>query len=143
MNDQIRTYERIQTDGLNQKQLIVMLYNGIIRFLAEARESLNSDDKQTAQVKFEKARKIVFHLLSTLNLDAGEIALKLKSLYSFMILEITEASMRSDAEIVDRLIPIVENVKKGWEAIELNDESISPDKRKIGGDVPQRVSFTI
>jgi flagellar protein FliS len=143
MNNNIKTYERIQTEGLNQKQLIVMMYDGIIRFLKEAGGSIEKENFDEAHQRFDRARKIVFHLLSTLNLEAGEIAEKLKALYIFLIEKITEANLKKERRIIEELIPIVENIKSGWEGIQLNDDSIPEDKRKLDGKQAQQVSITV
>ncbi|MCP4634756.1 MAG: flagellar export chaperone FliS [candidate division Zixibacteria bacterium] len=143
MKNNIKTYERIQTEGLNQKQLIIMMYSGINRFLREAQEALAKEEYSISHEKFNRARKVVFHLLSTLNLEAGEIAAKLKLVYLFLIEKITEANLTRNASLVNDLLPIVDNIKEGWEQIELNDESIPDDKRKISTQPNQQVSITI
>ncbi|PJA29259.1 MAG: flagellar export chaperone FliS [candidate division Zixibacteria bacterium CG_4_9_14_3_um_filter_46_8] len=137
MNQNIKTYERVQTDGLNQKQLILILYNGVSRLLVEAKEAIAKKDDQLAHDKLDRARKVVFHLLSTLNFEAGEIAHMLSPLYSFIIVKITEANMKKDADLVDEIIPIVENIKEGWEGIQLDDKTILPENRRIIGNSSQ------
>ena len=143
MNDNLETYERIQTEGLNQKQLIVMMYAGITRFLKEAKQAISDKDFQTAHEKFDRSRKIVFHLMSTLNPEAGDIAEKLNALYVFLIEKITEANLKKDGSIVDEIVPIIDNIREGWESIKLDDKSIPDDKKKMSGKPAQQVSITI
>jgi len=140
----IKTYEKVQAEGLNQKQLILLCYNGIIRFLNGAKEALEDNKNLDAHNSLDKARKIVFHLLSTLNFEAGgEIAEKLRVLYVFLIEKITEANMKKDSEIVDEIIPIVATVQEGWEGIELSDSSIPKEKKGIVGDMSGKLSITV
>ncbi|MBD3169726.1 MAG: flagellar export chaperone FliS [candidate division Zixibacteria bacterium] len=142
MNSSIQTYERVQAEGLNQKQLIVMMYNGISRFLSEAIEAIDKKELALAHEKFDRARKIVFHLLSTLNMEAGEISEKLRSIYLFLIEKITEANMKKDPALAKEIIPVVDNIRHGWESIKLTDESIPKEKRSISGKNNQQVSIT-
>ena len=47
MDNNLRTYQRVQVSGLNQKELIVMLYSGALKFIDEGKFGVMSALKGT------------------------------------------------------------------------------------------------
>jgi flagellar protein FliS len=67
-------------------------------------------------------------LMATLNFDqGGEMAIRLKDLYSFLIFQISEASLRKNPEQIQTILPIIRTMREGWENVpdeEANTTSI-------------------
>jgi len=81
MKDQLKTYQQMHISGLNQKELIVLLYSGALRYIEEGKQSIARKDVPMTHDKLNKARNIFIHLLSTLNMDANkEFATRLSAL---------------------------------------------------------------
>jgi len=117
MNSHIEQYRRSQVFGMTQKELVVMLYRGAIRFLNEAKTALAAERYDQSWQKFDRARKIVLHLYSTLNMEAGQIAHDLATLYSHLIEQISVANAERNAALADHCIKVLSTVKEGWEQI--------------------------
>lgn len=113
--DRLSEYRRSQVMGMNQVDLVIMLYQGSIRFLAEAIELMEQERFDHSWKKFDRARKIVIHLLGTLNRDAGDLAGKFASLYAYVIEQIGVANARRDVDIARSCIDILTTLKQGWE----------------------------
>lgn len=124
MENHIEQYQRSQVLGMSQCELILMLYNGAIRFLNEAKELIARERYDQSWPKLDRARKIVLHLYSTLNMDAGEIATNLASLYSYVVEQICVANATRQPEAIDLCINILSTVREAWEQI--------PDTEKPG-----------
>lgn len=125
MENHIEQYRRNQVAGMTQRELIVMLFSGAIRFLAEAKKAMNGDRYDQSWPKLDRARKIVIHLYSTLNMDAGPIAKDLAALYSYVIEQICVANAQRETEPIDICIDVLTTVRESWE--EMDD----PDKKSI------------
>jgi flagellar protein FliS len=102
---------------MTQRELIVMLYSGAIRYLNEAREAIKMERFDQSWPKLDRARKIVVHLYSTLNLEAGKIAEDLASLYSYVIDQICVANARREIAPIDTCISVLQTVREAWEQI--------------------------
>ena len=139
MNNQLKTYQQMHISGLNQQELIVLLYSGALRFIEDGKELMKTKDVPKIHEKMEKARNIFIHLLSTLNLEAGgELAAKLSALYAYFIEKITIANVtKSEAEL-DEIIPLIRDIKESWEKIDIKDEKI-PENLKTSSMKPTRV----
>ena len=101
--------------GMSQPELVVMLYQGAIRFLYEAIDLVDAERFDQSWQKFDRARRIVVHLCGTLNRDTGDLADKLSALYEFMIEQITIANARCDIQAARNCIEILTTLKEGWE----------------------------
>ncbi len=117
MEHHIADYQRNQVAGMTQRELIVMLYSGAIRYLNEAREAIKVERYDQSWPKLDRARKIVVHLYSTLNLEAGKIAEDLASLYSYVIDQICVANARRDIAPIDTCVSVLQTVREAWEQI--------------------------
>jgi flagellar protein FliS len=114
-------YTKTQTTTVtSQKQLIVMAYDGVIRFLGRAREHLARGEITEKIQYFEKARAVVEELAATLNLEkGGEIAANLWNLYVFLMQKITEANMTNDMALVDAILPTLKTLRDAWAEMEV------------------------
>lgn len=142
MNDQLRTYQQMHISGLNQKELIVLLYSGALRYIEEGKESIARKDVPSTHDNLNKARNIFIHLLSTLNMDANkEFATRLSALYAYFIEKITVGNVKKDIKELDDIIPLIQDIKDAWDKIEIDDGTM-PNAKKASGLKPLRVFST-
>ena len=98
-------YKTNQVDTADPKQLIVMLYDGAVRFLEtgiQYIENFKTYDKANENVL--KAQDILTELMLSLDMEkGGEIAQNLFNLYSFMKKELLEANINKEKDNIDEL----------------------------------------
>jgi len=110
-------YRRSQILGMSQIDLVIMLYQGAIRFLTEGIDMVQAERFDQSWQKFDRARRIVIHLCGTLNRDAGDLAGKFAALYAFVIEQIGVANARRDIDVAQNCIAILTTLKEGWEGL--------------------------
>jgi len=104
----------------NQQQLIVMAYDGILRFLSQAKENMARGEIEDRHNSLVRARAVVEELASTLNMeDGGEIAENLWNLYAFFMRRISEANLTGDPQCIDDIYPAVKELRDGWAEMEV------------------------
>ena len=88
------TYRRTAVQSSSPVQLVVMLYDGALRFCGEARgASLLRRDVAAKGKALSKALAIVGELQGTLDLErGGDVAISLHQLYSFLTDRLMAAS---------------------------------------------------
>lgn len=119
MLDPVKTYKRAQTEGLSQRDLIVMCYKGAITFLEQAKQAHTKQDFDKFSELLEKAHRVIVHLYTTLDAErGGEIAAKLADLYAYMISQLYVVSATKEIKTVEALIQILNTVKEGWEQLD-------------------------
>jgi flagellar protein FliS len=102
----------------NRSRLIVMLYDGAIRFLKQALEELERRDYAAKGLHIRKALDIIFELNTVLDMEnGGQIAQNLRSLYTFMQRHLSEANSTRDPQMIRDVIGLLEELNQSWRAI--------------------------
>jgi flagellar protein FliS len=100
------------------ERLVVMLYDGARRFLAQAAYALREGNIPLSNNRLQRAEAILDELLSTLDMDAGgEIATRLQSIYLFCRRTLAEGRVEADPakfELVSRLLG---ELREAWDEI--------------------------
>lgn len=117
-----QNYFQNQVQTASPEQLLIMFYDGALRFLRQARQARENGDRIEKLEKTSRVVAILTELSNTLDFEqGGEIAENLDGLYWYMIRELTQANTRDDAEPMNIAENILEDLRDGWiQAIEKN-----------------------
>ena len=99
------------------EQLVVMLYDGAGRFLRQAQGPMNDGSLQQASEKLSRAEAIIDELLATLDMDAGEVADRLQSIYVFCKMRLIEARIERDPVRVDQVARLLAELRDAWSQV--------------------------
>ncbi len=113
-----QAYKQTAVSTADQGRLIVMLYDGAIKFLTVAIEKLKTGDAYGANSNLIKGKSIVAELLASLNMEkGGDIALNLQRLYTYIFNELIDANLNKDVARVERVIELLKELREGWKTI--------------------------
>ncbi len=111
-------YKETQITTANQGKLIVMLYDGAIRFITVAIDNMNPKTYDIVNANIIKAQDIITELLISLNMkDGGEISQNLFSLYMFFKKELLQANIKKDPEILRNVHKMLKELREAWDKI--------------------------
>jgi flagellar protein FliS len=99
------------------ERLVIMLYDGAIRFFFQAAAALREDARATAFERLDRGEAIVDHLLATLDMSAGEVAQRLEGVYVFCKRLLLEARLERDADKVDLVRSYLGDLREAWAQI--------------------------
>jgi flagellar secretion chaperone FliS len=117
-------YYQVEVNTSNGLKLVVMLYEGAIRFLTQARISIECNNLTAKATEVDRALAILGELQSTLRLEeGGEIALSLNRIYAYMMERIIEASSRLDVRPLDEVIKLLRILNSAWTEISRKAEN--------------------
>jgi flagellar protein FliS len=126
--EQASRYRRSQIDTASPGKLVIMLYEGAIRFLNEARECLSQKDLEKANNRLIRAQDIISELMMSLNMkEGGQIASSLYRLYDYLKWRLVEANISKNPDLIDEAIRIMSSLKEAWEEAVKN---VMQDKTK-------------
>ncbi len=113
------TYRETQVTTANQGKLIVMLYDGALRFLTIASENMASARTyDVANTNILKAQDIITELILSLNMkEGGEIASNLFNLYMYFKKRLLDANIAKDPEILKPVMKNLLELRNAWEQI--------------------------
>jgi flagellar protein FliS len=99
-------------------RLVVMLYEGAIKFMKLAIKEIQAGNYQEKGKYINRAVAIFNELNSVLNFDAdNELAANLRDLYVFMNKQLNSANIECDCDKIKEVINLAENLNESWKAI--------------------------
>ena len=118
-NNGYEKYKKVDVSTASQNRLIVMLYDGAIKFLETACVAMDKKHgTEEAHNNIVKAQEIIYELLSSLNYDAGDIAHRLASIYTYMNQKLTEGNISKTKPPLLEVIRYLKELKTAWEGVE-------------------------
>jgi len=115
----IKQYQNVQVMTADGVRLIVMLYEGVVRFNRHAEEAMAAGDVKARGFYINKSIAILAELINSLNMEeGGQIAESLYNLYDFSIHQLTTANMTNDPALLGSVNRVINELKEGWESIE-------------------------
>lgn len=115
MNNKTQAYQTTTILGKSQLDLVIQVYDGIIKAFAEAKSALEKNNNSRAYEQLERAKKFLTHLYTTLNTEqGGDIAEKLGEMYAYVINQINVIEAVKDPGQIDDNMTIINNLRMGW-----------------------------
>ena len=114
----VGAYQDAAVTTQSKGRLIVLLYDGAIKFMKLALEELEANNYEAKGRYINRAQDIINELNAILDMDAGgEIAANLRKLYCFMNNRLSEANIKRDPQIIREVITLMEELNRSWKAI--------------------------
>jgi len=113
-----KQYVSTQVSTADRLQLVVMLYDGAITFLNQAKMKMAAQDAAGKGLFLGKALDIISELNASLNFQEGkEVAANLFHLYNFMTAHLTRANLNWDTAAIDEVIAMLTQLRDAWQDI--------------------------
>lgn len=129
-----RTYRANAILTASPGQLVLMLYDGILKSLALAQEAFKQpvDDPRRIEMinhHLIKAQSIITELQSGLNMEAGgEFAKTMNRLYDYHNRRLLEANLRKQVEPVIEVERLVREIRDAWAQMLAQQDSGAADR---------------
>jgi flagellar protein FliS len=114
-----QTYRQAATQSASPGQLVLMLYDGILRFLEQARGGFGKDDpkefNETINNNLQRAQAIINEMNASLNMaEGGEFARRMRGLYDYFDRRLQEANIAKSEEGILEVIKHVTVLRDSW-----------------------------
>jgi flagellar secretion chaperone FliS len=107
-------YKNNSVNYASKEQLLLMLVDGAVKFSKIARQAIADKNVKLAHENIIKTEDIFTELRVSLDTSVGEWAEQMFEIYGFINRRLFEANMKKDIEIMDELIPLIEDVRNVW-----------------------------
>jgi flagellar protein FliS len=99
-------------------QLVVMLYDGCLRFLHQGAHAMREGNVGEAGARLTRAEAIIEELLSTLDLEeGGVIASRLQGIYVFCMRHLMQARVERDPEMIEKVGELLSELRDSWSQV--------------------------
>lgn len=139
-------YQSVQVTTTDRGRLLLMMYEGAIKFLKQAKVGLETNDIAKFCRFLSKGQAIIAELMNTLDFEkGGEIARDLDRLYDFMLFYLTEANLHRDPKRIQKVIGLIDTIYSAYkEIIEVERKpDLAPEESKQVGDAIKRVQISL
>ena len=107
-------------------KLVVMLYEGAIRFLRQAKEHTIQKDMASKCAAVDRAMAVLHHLQGTLDFDkGGEISFDLDRLYTYIGTRVFDGSANLNIAAFDEAIHLLEVLHSSWDELSRKEQDSS------------------
>jgi flagellar protein FliS len=99
------------------ERLVLMLYDGINRFLFQAAVAMRDGNVALTNGKLLRAEAIIDELIATLDHSAGDISDRLNAIYLYSRRTLGEARMEKSAEKIEFVQGLIGELREAWAQI--------------------------
>ncbi|HNY26924.1 MAG TPA: flagellar export chaperone FliS [Candidatus Sumerlaeota bacterium] len=111
-------YAKTDIQTADPRAVIVLLYEGAIKFLNRAIEEVHRDDRMAMSEYILKTQKIVQFLSASLDFEqGGDIAYNLIRLYDYMRDTLNEANLHASTEKIEEVIALLRTLLDAWKEV--------------------------
>ncbi len=132
-------YQQHALEGASAVDLVVALYDGIIRFLYAAVAAVERGDAEGRRIAVKRALDIILHLQARLRMDiGGRPAQALSEFYASIFAQILQASQSASKGKFEHTIDCVKTVRDAWREV-AKDPNANPNSGNVIA-MPARVA---
>ena len=122
----IQEYQKGAVNGASPLQLVIMLYDGALRFMEAGKHAMIGKDLEKQNQNLQRAQKIVVELMACLDMQqGGEVAKNLLALYTYALEQLVQANLKDSPDGIDRSIRVFSELRESWAEVEKSLKSKS------------------
>jgi flagellar protein FliS len=111
-------YKQTLVQSRSPLELVVMLYDGALRFCEQAADAMDRRDMPAKAVALSRAFEILAELQNTLNVkEGGELARQLDALYAHMHDRLVDANVQRSSAPIRDVIALLTPLRDAWSQV--------------------------
>lgn len=116
LNKQYQTYQDNAVNTASGAELTMMLYNGCIKFIKQAKKSMDEQDFEAKNSHIQKAQNIIQELMVTLDQDI-ELSNQMLPLYEYMLYQLKEGNIKNDSTLLNEALTYAIEFRDTWKEV--------------------------
>ncbi|WP_427138372.1 flagellar export chaperone FliS [Psychrobacillus psychrodurans] len=128
INNPYAAYKNNSINTSTPGELTLMLYNGCLKFIQQAKNALNNENFQELNTSSQKAQAIISELMVTLD-TSYPVSQNMLVLYEFVNSRLIDGNIKKDAKMFEEAAAIITDFRDTWKQV------IQINRQKQYGDV--------
>ena len=116
VNNPYKAYQQNSVTQSTPGELTLMLYNGCLKFLNQAKKGIETKDIELKNTNIQKAQNILRELVVTLDMSVP-VSKSMAALYEYMISRLIEANIQNDLAIIDEVAGYTTEFRDTWKQV--------------------------
>lgn len=117
-------YSSAPAHGRSPLQVVVMLYDNALASMKAGKAAIAAGDAAKRDLLLNRSEEIMTALMNCLDVRSGEMAIDLRTLYCYVLTELSEARTDTSTARLERCEVVMKDLRKVWLELEA---SITPD----------------
>ena len=114
-NNLVNRYNQLNMNIENPAKLILMLYEGALKFANFAKKAIKDGDIEKKVTYIIKTSNIFIELINSLDFEkGGQIAYYLNGLYAYQLELLAKANAENKTEYIDQVIHVIKELIEAW-----------------------------
>ncbi|MEN1989190.1 flagellar export chaperone FliS [Paenibacillus hubeiensis] len=113
INSAYQKYQQAQAQTASKPKLLIMMYDGAIRFVQGGIEGINENDNEKANNNLCKAQAIIHELVSSLNFDYS-ISNDLVRIYEYMLNLLIQSNVKKQVGPAKEVLEHLKELREAW-----------------------------
>ena len=124
MQNAAKTYFQTQFTTMGQDEVLLLLYDGALKFLAQAKEEILVKNYEAKGIAIARALDIIAELDATLNPEAGgDLVDNLHQLYFICSTRLLTANLKMDTQLIDNVMAVLAGLRSAYAEIQNRPEA--------------------
>lgn len=116
-------YKQNSVQTASPAKIILMLYDGAVKFCNIAQEAIEENDIEKANTNIQKAQKIIVQLRVSLD-TKYPVSQEFDRVYDYIYRRLVEANMKKDIEILNDALKHIKTMRETWKDVMKKTHSI-------------------
>lgn len=116
VNNAAVAYGARKVETASPAELVLMLYEGAIKFCNIAMGAIEKKDYEKANTNIQKARRIIVELQTTLD-HKYKVAEDFDVIYDYIFKTLVQANIKKDPEILEEALKQLRDLRDAWKEI--------------------------
>jgi len=100
------------------EQLQLMLYDGAIRFVTQAREAIEKKDYETSYLRLTRAQHIMIEMQNGLNYEVNRpLCERMAAIYNFLYRKLIDANVNRSVAQIDDALKVLHIERETWQML--------------------------
>ncbi|MDR1857405.1 MAG: flagellar export chaperone FliS [Desulfovibrio sp.] len=135
MQKAAQAYFQTKVSTTDQGQLLILLYDGALKYLQQARDRMLAKDYAGKGILISKVIDIVNELSASLNMErGGDLAVNLNNLYILCTARLLQANLKMNLETLDSVYHILSGLRGAYAQI-----LETPEAREASAQISERL----
>lgn len=116
VNNPYQAYQQNSVTQSTPGELTLMLYNGCLKFLNQAKKGIETNNIELKNTNIQKAQNILREFMVTLDMTQS-VSESMAILYEFMINRLVEANINNDIEKIEEVYALTLEFRDTWKQV--------------------------
>ena len=115
-------YKQNSVNMASSQQLLLMLLDGAVKYTKIAKMAILNKDIQRAHKELVRVQDIFLEIMITMDKNTKYME-DLYNVYEFIKNELAKANMKKDVQIIDEVLPLIEEIRDMWYEVDAKIKS--------------------